>query len=331
MSARFAKSLPNSVRKILSNHADIAGDKKFTIGVFEYSGVIFWCFFLSKLLNFKVLFGFGVAVFLCAVILLAWLRFSPVTVAADWKYDVLQENLDRITSLARLSDGRLLATLSAKQRAGQLGGGQLVQLDIAGGKYTVLAGKLYKPDGLMPYKNGVVITQEFSDQPVLLWSESRINPIFMLVKPESITATQNGRWLIVEDAMNGRLIEFNPQDGKQAILYTGFEAGEGVCVGRDQRIFVVDNKGSDLLEFVNGEMKKIVSGLNGPGFLRCTDSGIWITEDVTNNGRLLFYDYQNLQVLARHLHSPQSVLEDGDNSILVAEQGRSRLLRFSKR
>lgn len=270
------------------------------------------------------------AVFLCAAIVLAWLRFSPVTVASGWKYEVLQGNLDRVTSLARLSDGRLLATLSAKQRAGQPGGGQLVQLDTAAGKHTVLADKLYKPDGLMPYKDGVVVTQEFSDQPVLLWNERQIKPVFMLVKPESITATQNGRWLIVEDALNGRLIEFNPQDGKQSILYKGFEAGEGVCVGRNQRIFVVDNKGSDLLEFVNGEMKKIVSGLNGPGFLRCTDSGIWITEDVTNNGRLLFYDYQNLHVIARHLHSPQSVLEDSDGSLLVAEQGRSRLLKFSR-
>ena len=272
-----------------------------------------------------------IAVFLCAAIVLAWLRFSPVTVAADWKCDVLQENLDRITSLARLSDGRLLGTLSAKQRTGQPGSGQLVQLDIARGKYKVLADKLYKPNGLMPYQDGVVVTQEFSDQPVLLWNERQIKPVFMLVKPESITATQNGRWLIVEDAMNGRLIEFDPQGEKQSILYKGFEAGEGVCVGRDQRIFVVDNKGVDLLEFVNGGMKKTVGDLNGPGFLHCTDSGIWITEDVTNNGRLLFYDYQNLHVIARHLHSPQSVLEDGDNGVLVAEQGRSRLLRFSKR
>jgi hypothetical protein len=286
---------------------------------------------LSKLLVFKVFFGFVIAVFLCAAIVLAWLRFSPVTVAADWKCDVLQENLDRITSLARLSDGRLLGTLSAKQRTGQPGSGQLVQLDIARGKYKVLADKLYKPNGLMPYQDGVVVTQEFSDQPVLLWNERQIKPVFMLVKPESITATQNGRWLIVEDAMNGRLIEFDPQDEKQSILYKGFEAGEGVCVGRDQRIFVVDNKGVDLLEFVNGGMKKTVGDLNGPGFLHCTDSGIWITEDVTNNGRLLFYDYQNLHVIARHLHSPQSVLEDGDNGVLVAEQGRSRLLRFSKR
>ena len=286
---------------------------------------------LSKLLILKVVSSVMVAAFFCAAIVLAWLRFSPVTVADGWQYEVLQENLHRITSLARMPDGRLLATLSAKQRASQPGSGQLIQLDTMNGRYEVLVDKLYKPDGLMPYSDGVVVTQEYTDQPVLWWRDGQVTPIVMLVKPESIVATASGRWLIVEDAMHGRLIEIDPRDYRETVLYQGFEAGEGICIGKNQRVFVVDNKRGDLFEFADGKMNAIAGGLNGPGFLRCTDKGIWITEDVTNNGRLLFYDYQQLHVVARHLHSPQSVLENGEDDVLVAEQGRSRLLRISRK
>ena len=286
---------------------------------------------LSKLLILKVVSSVMAAAFFCAAIVLAWLRFSPVTVADGWQYEVLQENLHRITSLARMPDGRLLATLSAKQRASQPGSGQLIQLDTMNGRYEVLVDKLYKPDGLMPYSGGVVVTQEYTDQPVLWWRDGQVTPIVMLVKPESIVATASGRWLIVEDAMHGRLIEIDPRDYRETVLYQGFEAGEGICIGKNQRVFVVDNKRRDLFEFADGKMNAIAGGLNGPGFLRCTDKGIWITEDVTNNGRLLFYDYQQLHVVARHLHSPPSVLENGEDDVLVAEQGRSRLLRISRK
>jgi hypothetical protein len=99
-------------------------------------------------------------------------------------------------------------------------------------------------------------------------------------------------------------------------------------VDKNQRIFIVDNKNPNLMEYRDGNIVQIPAKMRGAGFLRCTDKGIWITEDVTNDGHLWFYDYKTFQVVASHLHAPQSVLEDGDNAIFVAEQGRSRLLRF---
>ncbi len=261
---------------------------------------------------------------------LAWQRFMWVTSANGWQYSIARDNLERITSLARLPDGRLLATLSPDQAREEPGRGQLIELGSDTRGYTILADKLYKPDGLLPYNGGVVVTQEFAKQPVMFWHDGQLTPLMMLTKPESLAITTSGKWLIVEDARNGKLVEIDPVSLTQTILYQGFEAGEGVCVGRDQRIFVVDNKRDALLEFVNGNLNVIADGLYGPGFLHCTPDGIWITEDVTNRGRLLYYDYKQLHVIARHLHSPQSALENADGSILVAEQGRSRLLRFTR-
>ena len=261
---------------------------------------------------------------------LAWQSFMWVTTVSGWRYSVAQDDLDRITSLARMPDGRLLATLSPKQMSGQPGTGQLVELDISHAGYTVLSDGLSKPDGLLPYNGGVVITQEFANQPVVFWRDGKVTPLMMLNKPESITITASGQWLVVEDAAKGKLLEINPETHAEKILYQGFEAGEGVCVGRNQRIFVVDNKRSALFEFIDGDLKAVAGGLYHPGFLRCTNNGIWITEDVTSRGRLWFYDYEQLHVIAHHLHSPQSVLEEPDGSLLVAEQGRSRLLRFTR-
>lgn len=262
--------------------------------------------------------------------ILAWLRFAPVAVSHDWRYQEVQTGLDRIVALARMPDGSIVATLSAKQHPGAPGRGQLIRLDIPAGRYTVLADGLFKPAGLLPHDGGIVVTQEFRDQPVLLWKAGNLQPLLLLAQPESITETPQGRWLVIEDSSGGRLLEIDPMDGyAQKVLAAGFAAGEGVCSGRDGRVFVVDNKNPDLLEFRDGRVLRIAAPLRKPGFLRCTADGIWITEDATNNGRLWLYDYRRFHRIASHLHSPQSVLPDGDG-VLVAEQGRSRLLRFTR-
>lgn len=261
---------------------------------------------------------------------LAWQRFMWVTTTEGWHYTVVQENMNRITSLARLPEGDVVATLSPKQKAGGPAEGQLIQLENANTSYRVLATQLHKPDGLLAYDGGIVATQEWPNQPVLYWYEGEMKSLMDLNAAESIAITAKGKWLIVEDSANGRLLEIDPETHQQKTLYQGFEAGEGVCIGRDHRIFILDNKRNELLEFVNGDMKSIADGLYHPGFLLCTDDGIWITEDVTSRGRLWFYDYAKLQVIAHHLHSPQGVLLEKDHSILVAEQGRSRLLRFMR-
>lgn len=261
---------------------------------------------------------------------LAWLRFAPVTAAEGWKVTVAQDNLDRIVSLARMPDNSIFATLSEKQHPGDKGKGRLIKLDIPAQKYTVLAEGLYKPDGLLPYNGGVVLTQEYPEKSMLFWKDGVMQTLLTIVKPESIVLNSDGHWLVIEDAANGRLLDIDPKTYQQKELVGGFDSGEGVCVDKNKRIFVVDNKIPDLLEYVDGKLRHIPAKMRGAGFLRCTDKGIWITEDITNSGHLWFYDYKNFYAVASHLHAPQSVLEESDGSILVAEQGRSRLLRFSR-
>lgn len=265
-----------------------------------------------------------------ALAILAWLRFTPVAVAKGWQYREVQSDLDRIVALLRLPDDSVLATLSAKQHPGSPGLGQLIRLDIPAGRYTVLADGLFKPAGLLAHDGGVVLTQEYPEQPVLLWKDDELQPLFWLANPESIVATPQGKWLIIEDTPDGRLLEIDPYNGyTQKVLAGGFAAGEGVCSTEDGRVFVVDAKKPDLFELRDGNMHRIAAPFRKPGFLRCTPDGLWITEDATNNGHLWFYDFRSFHQIASHLHAPQSVLPDGDG-VLVAEQGRSRLLRFAR-
>lgn len=265
-----------------------------------------------------------------ALAILAWLRFAPVTVTRGWQYREVQSNLDRIVALERLPDDSVLATLSAKQHPGAPGRGQLIRLDIPARRYTVLADGLFKPAGLLAHLGGVVLTQEYPQQPVLLWKDGEVQPLFRLANPESIAATADGTWLIIEDTPGGRLLQIDPRDGyAQKVLAEGFAAGEGVCSTEGGRVFVVDAKKPDLFELRDGRMQRIAAPFHKPGFLRCTSDGLWITEDATNNGRLWFYDFRTFHHIASHLHAPQSVLPDGDG-VLVAEQGRSRLLRLAR-
>lgn len=260
---------------------------------------------------------------------LAWLRFTPAAAHGNWQYQEIQTDLERITALARMPDGSVVATLEIKRHAGDWGRGELVRLDTPNRRYTILAGGLYKPAGLLPHDGGIVLTQEFPDHPVLLWKDGKLRPLLMLANPESIAQTSQGRWLMIEDSANGRLLEVDPRNNyAQRVLATGFDAGEGVCTNPAGRIFVVDAKKTDLLELRDGKTLHISAPLRKPGFIRCTENGVWITEDATNNGRLWFYDYKTFHRIASHLHAPQSVLPDGDG-VLVAEQGRSRLLRFA--
>lgn len=283
---------------------------------------------VKKYIRWPLTLAVSVVVLVFAV--LGWLRFAPVSTAESWHYTEVQTGLDGIVSLARMPDDSIFATLSLKQHAGEKGLGKIIKLDIPAGRYTVLAEGLYKPDGLLPFDGGIVLTQEYSDKPVLLWKNGVTQPLFMLAKPESIASTLDGRWLIVEDSANGRLMEVDPHNNyQQKELAGSFSAAEGVCMDKNHRIFFVDNKIPDLMEYVGGKVVRIPARMRGAGFLRCANDGIWITEDVTNNGHLWFYDYKTFHEIASHLHSPQSVLEDGDG-ILVAEQGRARLLRFTR-
>ena len=60
----------------------------------------------------------------------------------------------------------------------------------------------------------------------------------------------------------------------------------------------------------------------------CNDEGPWVTEDATHLARLLLLDSSgSLQVMLRHVRSAQTVLSLAPGQLLIAEQGRARIIR----
>ncbi|MBK8578354.1 MAG: hypothetical protein IPN78_08870 [Candidatus Accumulibacter sp.] len=266
-----------------------------------------------------------------AMAVLGYLRWRPVAAAPGWQYAVLVDDVEMIDSLAVSPAGELLGTTQHNH-----GKGELVRFDRNWQVTTLLSG-LSKPAGLLPWRDGVLIAQEEQNMWVMYWTPSGARPLFRSDYAEGITKLSNGNIVILADRKNGELTEFNPDTGSSRILLSGLDKGEGLCAMPDGRIYFTEKqRNSSLYQYQAGEGPRaggklaLFGGLQSPGFLLCTSQGIWITEDRTNDGRLLFWDFARLQVIAEHLHAPQSVLIRSDHELLLAEQGRSRLLLFSR-
>ena len=74
----------------------------------------------------------------------------------------------------------------------------------------------------------------------------------------------------------------------------------------------------------------IIEGLKKPNYLLCTATGLWITEDATAHARVLLFVNGEISVIARHLRSAQTIIEAGEQRMLVAEQGRNRILELTR-
>jgi len=63
----------------------------------------------------------------------------------------------------------------------------------------------------------------------------------------------------------------------------------------------------------------------------CNEEGLWITEDATHRARLLLLDRTgSLQTILRGLRSGQTVLPLAPGRLLLAEQGRGRILEVER-
>lgn len=262
---------------------------------------------------------------------LAYFRWRPVEVAQEWRLRVLLDGIEMINSLAVSPQGNVLGTIQLNH-----GKGRLVRFEESWQPTTLLDG-LYKPAGLLPWREGVLITQEEEGMSVMYWTPSGSQPLFKSEYAEGIARLANGNVVVLADRKNGDLTEVNPESGATRILLSGLDKGEGLCSMPDGRIYFTEKqRNTALYQYrpgdgtVAGSKVPVVGGLQSPGFLLCTPQGIWITEDRTNDGRLLFWDFVNLQVIADHLHAPQAVLFRSQNELLLAEQGRSRLLSLTR-
>ncbi|WP_287810997.1 PfkB family carbohydrate kinase [Pseudomonas sp.] len=79
----------------------------------------------------------------------------------------------------------------------------------------------------------------------------------------------------------------------------------------------------------SGKDPVYVDGITNPTFILCDKRGLWIVEDQTHLARLwLRTPDGKLQVILSHLRAPQELLPTGDNTYLLAEGGRNRVIEL---
>ena len=205
--------------------------------------------------------------------------------------------------------------------------GAIVRLHADGSREEIVS-KLSKPDGLALFQNGIAIAQEGGKHQVLWWRDGETRSLF---SGDSIEGLASDGWNLfaIEDVkQNGRLLKYDPGRKEVITLRDGLEEGEGVTVCPDGRLFYTEKKKGWIKKFGLGSSDEIVArGLHAPSFLMCNAEGLWITEDLTHRARFLLLDASGaMHTILSHLRAPQTILAIGKEHLLVAEQGRGRIL-----
>lgn len=256
---------------------------------------------------------------------LAWRHFYPVTLAAGWSLRVLHDGLEKVSALVEDDEGGLFVSQELQD-----GKGRILRLHADGSVAHVLNG-LSKPDGLVRYRGGLAITQEGGRLPLFWLKGDRLTALFNGENFEGVASDGNYLYAI-EDKPSGRLLRYDPDTDETTVLRDGLVEGEGVSICPDGRVLYVEKGKGRVREWRSeGNDRTLVEGLNQPGFLLCSASGVWISEDATHMARLLWLDTDGqLQVVADHLRSAQTLLEVAPGRFLLAEQGRNRILEIQR-
>ncbi|SEP07448.1 hypothetical protein [Pseudomonas sp. Snoq117.2] len=267
----------------------------------------------------------GVAVLAAGFAYPAWRHFHPVSAAEGWRYREVAADIPMVSALALDADGSLFVTQEFSSRRGSL-----LRLLPNGERQPVL-GELSKPDGLVMFQGGLVVSQEGGPLPVFLLRDGQRQALFDGNDVEGV-ATDGQTLYAIEDLPRGRLLSYDPLQRRLAVLRDGLEEGEGVARCPDGRLFYTEKAKGWVKQWQpEGTDTLVASGLDAPGFVQCSADGLWITEDATHGARVLLVQPDGrLVTVLSHLRSAQTLIPRDDGHYLVAEQGRNRILEFSR-
>lgn len=274
----------------------------------------------------KVLFS-ACAILVATIFFLAWQHYFPVTAATGWAWKIYLDDITLVSALARDERGALYITQEYNKQRGVL----LKQLP-DGSLQEVMAG-LDKPDGLAGFRDGILISQEGGERPVLWLHAGQVDALFPGRNIEGIASDANYVYAIEDLPQGGHLWRYDPINRQVDILRDGLAVGEGLAVCPDGRLFYSEKKRGWIKLYRPGtDTDPVVhAGLNAPGFLMCNREGLWITEDATHGARLLQVDASGTpQVILEHLRSGQTILALAPGQLLLAEQGRGRILEINR-
>ena len=257
------------------------------------------------------------------VLLFGGYRFRYIPgLAAGWRYEVYAEHLRDVSSLALWPGHGLLVTLE-----GHSNDGQLSLLNLQGHQETLLDG-LQKPDGLVPYREGWLLTQEALGKPLLFFDGQRSRSLYDLDYAEGLAVDHQQGIVVAQDMDAGYVSRFDPRDGTVHQIMSALQKPEGVCVAPNDDLYVAESATGAIYKYAHGQ-QALLTIVVGASYLFCdADNSLWITSDKTYTGQLVHYVNGDIVVIASHLWSPQSILIEG-NTILLAEQGRNRILKLT--
>ncbi|WP_432218044.1 hypothetical protein ACREYJ_27580 [Pseudomonas kribbensis] len=271
-------------------------------------------------------------IFVCAVVVIvsglaypAWRHFYPVTAAKGWSFEVAYSQIPKVSALAVDDRGALFVSQEFSSRKGKI-----LRLHDDGTSEEVLT-ELSKPDGHIFFQGGLVTGQEGGSLPVIWLNDGIKQTLFNADNVEGV-ATDGHVLFAIEDKTPGRLLRFEPDTQQLTVLRSGLDEGEGVSVCPDGRLFYTEKAKGWVKQWQpQGEDLIVAKDLNAPGFVQCTDDGLWITEDATHMAKLLLVDQDGkLQVILNHLRSAQTIIQISTGEYLLAEQGRNRILKLKK-
>ncbi len=196
----------------------------------------------------------------------------------------------------------------------------------------MLSEGLYKPDGLVPYRNGFAYSQEGGTHPIRWFDAAAVAISSPGSTPQGLWAEGERLYAVEDRKGEGRLLRYDAADGSLTVLRDHLNEAESFTRCPDGTAFYTE-KARGLVRQLSddGRDPPALSELREPSFLLCDRRGLWISEDSTHRARLLLWDRQSApRAILTFLRAPQALLPRGDG-YLLAEGGRNRIIALEPR
>ena len=257
----------------------------------------------------------------------AWQHFWPVENNTAWSYDVYLDGIPMVSALAIDRQNNLYVSQEFRNGKG------LIFKQAPDGTHQNILTQLSKPDGLAVHQNGIVASQEIEGGELLWWHDGKLTSLFAGHSIEGIFSDGQTLFAVEDRKSNGRLLKYDVTQKDVQVLRESLSEPEGVAVCPDGRLFFTEKGPGWVKRYTPGapDDEILIRGLHAPSFLMCNEDGLWITEDLTHQARLLLWDTSGkLQTILSYLRAPQTIIAAGPNRYLLAEQGRGRILELRR-